>query len=109
MSTPVRYAELEIGISAGPPAAAGQPPRYRVELRFDDPEDAAARPPVVGEASIDAEKLLALHDSSLEYGRALSSSLFATEEIEKPPRLFMIRYRNFVIPLKPEGTVNATV
>ena len=62
MSTPVSYAELEIGVSAGLPAAAGQPPRYRVQLRFDDPEDAAARPPVSGEASIDPEKLIALQD-----------------------------------------------
>ena len=75
VSTPVSYAELEIGLSAGE-----EPGRYRVQARFDDPRDAATGHSVFGDAAIDPEELELQLDPQ-GYGRALAASVFARAEV----------------------------
>jgi CHAT domain/SIR2-like domain len=75
--TAVSYSELEIGLSLD---QAGE---YRVELRFDTPDDDAERTPVRGPAPLDPEGLLELQLDPDGYGRALEQSLFEDPEVSR--------------------------
>lgn len=55
--------------------------RYRVELRFRDPNDEGAREPVWGESRFDFDALRSAQTDADTYGEALTRSLFADEAL----------------------------
>ncbi len=70
-----RYAELEISLFVQ------EAPSYRVQLRFNRPDDKGVHEPISGTATFNSQELLAETIDPVAYGQLLTRSLFQDQAV----------------------------